>query len=204
MVPTILKTYKRDGDSELATSATRVEEGLENNASFPDLPPVHGELKKILPGYRSAIANAKGRDSVAVSLKKDLKGKVIGYMTEIDAWVTEKCKGDRTMLLSSGFYISGEKGKVVPEPIIADLEVELGRSGVLTTKIKRVARCRGYWHQYTTEPPTSTTIWQSESTLQPEFTFTGLTSGRTYWLRVAIFSKTGQWIYSPVESRIVQ
>jgi hypothetical protein len=204
MVPTILKTYKRDNDSELGTSATRIVDGIDNNPNLIDPPPAYVALKTLLPDYRTAVANAKGRDSVAVSLKKDLKGKVIGYMTEIDAWVTEKCKGDRTMLLSSGFYISGEKGKIVPEPVIADLEVELGRSGVLTTKIKRVARCRGYWHQYTTEPPTSTTIWQSESTLQPEFTFTGLTSGRTYWLRVAIFSKTGQWVYSPVESRIVQ
>lgn len=204
MVPTILKSYKRDNDSELGTSATRVTEGMDNNTNFLDPPPAYVALKTLLPEYRTAVANAKGRDSVAVSLKKDLKGKVVGYMSELDAWVTEKCKGDRTMLLTSGFYISGEKGKVVAEPVITNLEVELGRAGILTTKIKRVARCRGYWHQYSTEPPTSTTNWQSESTLQPEFTFTGLISGRTYWVRVAIFSKSGQWIYSPVESRIVQ
>ena len=204
MANTILKSYKRDNDDALQTSATRVEEGLDNNANFPDLPPAHGELKKILPGYRSSIANAKGRDSVAVSLKKDLKVKVIGLMTELDAWVTEKCKGDRTMLLESGFYISGEKNRVVREPEITKLEVELGRAGILTTKIKRVAQCRGYWHQYATEMPTSATTWQSESSLLPEFTFTGLTSGRTYWVRVMIYSKSGQWIYSPIESRIVQ
>jgi hypothetical protein len=204
MVPTILKSYKRDGDSELGTSATRVLDGMENNQNFLDPPPAYVSLKTLLPEYRTSVANAKGRDSVAVSLKKDLKVKVVGLMTELDAWVTEKCKGDRTMLLESGFYISGEKTKVVPEPVITNLEVELGRAGVLTTKIKRVARCRGYWHQYATEPPTSATNWNSESSLQPEFTFTGLISGKTYWLRVAIYSKTGQWVYSPVESRIVQ
>jgi hypothetical protein len=203
MVPTILKSYKRDGDSELATNATRVEEDMENNSNFPDLPPAHAELKKVMPGYRSAIANAKGRDSVAVSLKKDLKVKVIGLMTELDAWVTEKCKGDRTMLLTSGFYISGEKSKFA-EPVITALEVELGRAGVLTTKIKRIARSRIYFHQYATEPPTSTTSWHSESSLQPEFTFTGLISGKTYWIRVAIISKSGLWVFSPVEMRIVQ
>ena len=107
------------------------------------------------------------------------------------------------MLLTSGFYISGEKGKV-EEPVITNLEVKLGRAGILTTKIKRVARSRAYFHQYATEPPTSTTSWHSESSLLPEFTFTGLTSGRTYWVRVALISKSGQWVYSPVESRIVQ
>jgi len=204
MVPTILKTYKRDNDSELGTSATRVVDGMNNNPSFLEPPPAYVSLKTLLPEYRTSVANAKGRDSVAVSLKKDLKVKAIGLMTELDAWVTEKCKGDRTMLLSSGFYISGEKGKVIPDPVIANLEVILGRAGILTTRIKRVARCRGYWHQYTTEAPTSATTWYSESSLQPEFTFNGLISGRTYWVRVAIYSKTGQWIYSPVESRIVQ
>lgn len=204
MEPTILKSYKRDGDSELATSATRLVEGMDNNPKFPDPPPAYVSLKTLLPDYRTAVANAKGRDSVAVSLKKDLKVKVVGYMTELDAWVTEKCKGDRTMLLESGFYISGEKGKTVDEPVIIALEIELGRPGVLTTRIKRAARTRLYFHQYATEPPTSATTWHSESSLQPEYTFNGLTSGRTYWLRVAIVSKTGQWIYSPVETRIVQ
>lgn len=204
MVPTILKTYKRDNDDQLQTSITRVVEGWENNPNFLDPPPAYVALKTLLPEFRSAVANAKGRDSVAVSLKKDLKVKAIGLMSELDAWTTEKCKGDRTMLLSSGFYISGEKGKSDPEPVITNLEVILGRAGVLTSKIKRVARCRGYWHQYSTEPPTSTSTWHSESSLQPEFTFTGLISGKTYWIRVAIFSKSGQWIYSPVESRIVQ
>ena len=204
MANTILKSYKRDNDDELQTSITRVVEGWENNPNFPDPPPAYVALKTLLPEFRSAVASAKSRDSVAISLKKDLKVKAIGLMSELDAWVTEKCKGDRTMLLTSGFYISGEKNKVVPEPVITQLEVELGRAGILTTKIKKVARCRGYWHQYATELPNSETNWHSESSLLPEFTFTGLTSGRTYWVRVMVYSKSGQWIYSPIESRIVQ
>jgi hypothetical protein len=204
MANTILKSYKRDNDDELQTSITRVVERWENNPKFLDPPPAYVALKTLLPELRSAVANAKGRDSVAISLKKDLKVKAIGYMSELDAWVTEKSKGDRTMLLESGFYISGDKNRVIPEPEITKLEVVLGRAGILTTKIKKVARCRGYWHQYATELPNSATTWHSESSLNPEFTFTGLTSGRMYWVRVAIYSKTGQWVYSPVESRIVQ
>jgi hypothetical protein len=59
-----------------------------------------------------------------VSLKKDLKVKVPACMTELDAYVTAKCKGDRTMLLTSGFYISGEKGKVA-ELIYSPVEARI-------------------------------------------------------------------------------
>ncbi|OQP49967.1 hypothetical protein [Niastella populi] len=199
----ILKTYKRERDSELGTLATRVVEGMDNNPTFPDAPPELAQLRQKLPDYQLAVANAKGRDSVAVSIKKDLKAQIVGCLTSLDAYVTSKCKGDRTMLLTSGFLISGEKGEV-GEPTINKLNVELGPPGIVTTSIKRVARSRAYFHQYATEPPASGTSWHSESSLQPKFTFSGLTSGRTYWLRVAIISSSGQWVYSPVESRIVQ
>jgi hypothetical protein len=199
----ILKTYKRDRDSDLTTSATRVDEGMDSNPYFPDPPPALAELKKLLPEYGIAVANAKGRDTMKVSIKKDLKVKMVALLTELDAYVTAKCNGDRTMLISSGFYISGEKGEAV-EPTISKLDVELGPPGIITTRIKRVAGSRAYFHQYATEPPTSATSWYSETTLQASRTFSGLQSGKTYWLRVAILSSTGQMVYSPVESRIIQ
>jgi hypothetical protein len=199
----ILKTYKRDRDSNLTTSAIRVDEGMDNNPNFPDPPPALAEMRKLLPEYGIAVANAKGRDTLMVSIKKDLKVKMVGCMTELDAYVTAKCNGDRTMLISSGFYISGEKGEVLA-PTVAKLDVELGPPGILTTRIKRVAGTRAYLHQYATEPPTSATSWHSEGSVQPQYTFSGLTSGKTYWLRVVVLSASGQKVYSPVESRIIQ
>lgn len=203
MVPTILKSYKRDRDAELGISATGVVDGMTDNPNFPDPPPSLEELKKILPGYGSVIASAKTRDLVAVSLKKDLKVKVVGYLTEIDAYVTEKCKGDRTMLLTSGFKISGEKNEA-DAPAISQLEVELGPPGMVTTRIKRVRNTRAYVHQYATEPPTSATVWHSETSPLSNFTFNGLVSGKTYWLRVAVMGPKGKMTYSSIESRIIQ
>jgi hypothetical protein len=199
----ILKTYKRDRDSDLTTSATRVDEGMDNNPNFPDPPPALAELRKLLPEYGIAVANAKGRDTMMVSIKKDLKVKMVALLTELDAYVTAKCNGNRTMLISSGFYISGEKGEVVA-PTIGKLDVVLGPPGIITTRIKRVTGTRAYVHQYATEPPTSDTSWKSEVSLQAQYTFSGLTSGKTYWLRIAVVSSTGQMVYSPVESRIIQ
>lgn len=199
----ILKTYKRDRDSDLTTSATRVDEGMDGNPYFPDPPAALADMRKLLPEYGIAVANAKGRDTMMVSIKKDLKVKMVGFMTELDAYVTAKCSGNRTMLISSGFYISGEKSEAA-EPTIGKLDVELGPPGIVTTRIKRVASSRAYLHQYATEPPTSATSWHSEGSVQAQYTFSGLTSGKTYWLRVVVLRPTGQRVYSPVESRIIQ
>ena len=199
----ILKTYKRQRDSELTTDATRVHEGMDGNPYFPDPPPELAELKKLLPEYPVVVANARGRATLAVSIKKDMKAKIVSLLTVLDDYVTAKCNGNRTMLLTSGFYLSGEKGEAAA-PTISKLDVELGPPGIITTRIKRTGGTRAYFHQYATEPPTSGTSWYSETTLQPSCTFSGLQSGKTYWLRVAILSSTGQMVYSPVESRIIQ
>jgi hypothetical protein len=70
--------------------------------------------------------------------------------------------------------------------------------------IKRVRGTRAYLHQVATEQPTSATLWTNEASPNPEFTFSGLISGKTYWLRVAILSSTGKTVYSSVKSCIVQ
>lgn len=199
----IVNSYKRERDSELGTVATRITEEMDNNPNFPDPPAELGEIKTLLPKYVVAVANAKSRETLAVSIKKDLKAELIAKLTKLAAYVTATCNGDRTMLLSSGFPISGEKADVAA-PTISKLDVELGPPGIITIRIKRMGGIRAYFHQYATESPTADTSWKSETTLQASHTFSGLTSGKTYWLRVVVLSSTGQMVYSPVESRIIQ
>ena len=199
----ILNSYKRERDSQLATIAGHIEEQMTNNPNFTDAPPELAELKKILPEYSASLKDALTRNKVAVSRKKDLKKRMVALLTVLAGYVTQKCNGDRTMLMESGFPISGEQGER-PLGEIEKLDVKLGPPGIVTTSVKRVGGCRAYGHQYATEPPSSTTQWHSEISSLPEFTFKGLQSGKTYWLRVVAVGSAGQTIYSPVESRIVQ
>lgn len=199
----ILKSYKRERDSEFGTTVQRVVNGMENNPNFPDPPAELAQAKKLLPEYQNAVADAKGRDAVKVSNKKDRKAELVTLLTVIAAYVTRICNGDRTMLLSSGFAISGEKVDE-PMPVIQKLDVELGPPGVVTTRIKRVAGARAYMHQYTTEAPTSETVWISAGNTQAHHTFSGMKSGVKYWFRVVALGDAGQTVYSPVESRIIQ
>jgi hypothetical protein len=198
-----IKSLKKIRQSEIADICQRVIETMENNPSFPTLPQEHGELKQALPGYRTSLANARGRDKVMVSIKNDEKANVLRLLTTIGDYVTETSKGDRTMLLSSGFDITDEGGST-STPIIEKLEVELGEPGEVTTRTKNAAVNLAYVHQYATEPPSANTVWIGEGTSQNFYKFEGLSSDKRYWFRVVAIGRNGQRAYSAVISRVIQ
>jgi len=203
MQDVILSKYKVLRDSDTITQGYRVVEKMEGNPVFPDPPPAMAEIKKVLPELQSAVGNAKGRDVEAVTLKNNLKAQVIALLVVVADYVTLTCKGDRLKLLSSGFPISGATSTQIDQ-VIGALEVELGAPGQASTSIKRLRGARAYLHQYTTEAPTAETIWHSEGSKYPYYTFSGLTSVTKYWFRVVAISASGERITSPVVIRVIQ
>jgi hypothetical protein len=203
MEDVILSSYKylRDGDTVL--TGYRVVEKMEDSPNFSDAPPALAATKKLLPEVLTAVNNAKGRDVEAVQLKNNLKEELVGLLTELAAYVTLKCKGDRLMLLSSGFPISGASSTQLDQ-VIQELEVEIKTPGVATTKVNRLRGARAYLHQYTTEEPTAETVWHIEAGKHPHYTFNGLKSMEKYWFRVVAVSRDGQNITSPLVWRVIQ
>jgi len=200
----ISTTYKRERDSDLYTVAKRIVEKMKNNANFTNPPAAVATLEKLLPEYDSSLTNAKGRDKEMVSIKKAKKAAIVTLLIEIASYVTLTCKGDETLLLNSGFDIVGQSKEQQPMPAIQKLIVELGPPGEVTIRVKRVRDARAYLHQYTTEPPSSETVWTNEGTTNAYFTFKGLKSYTKYWFRIVALGPNGQTIYSPVDFRVVQ
>lgn len=203
MKNTILRTYRRQRESDLVLTGLRIVERMENNVNFPNPPASLAELKKVLPEYQAALIKAKGRDKEMISIKNDKKAKILAYIEELAQFVTVTCNGDRSLLLNSGFDVSGERISQVM-PFIEKLEVELGPPGEVTTRIKKLPGARAYLHQYTTESPTSTTVWISEGSAFRQHTFKGLASAVKYWFRIAAVHVSGQTVYSPTVQKIIQ
>jgi hypothetical protein len=202
MKPITTKYDKRE--SELKTTSDRVITNMDNNPDFSDAPPALAELKKVLPEFTEARANAKGRDIKMVSIKNDKKAIVLNLLQHLADYVTVKSKGDRTTILSSGFYATGDDSSNNEPPSIGLLEVELGQSGDVTTRAKNVAGAKAYVHQYTKEPPGASTEWIGEGSSSANHTFVGLTSDKRYWFRVVAIGVNKQRAYSPVVSRVIQ
>ncbi|MCS3800777.1 fibronectin type III domain-containing protein [Niastella sp. OAS944] len=199
----VLKKYRRERDSDLATTSKRVVEKLKNNPKYPNPPVALSKLEEKLPAYDASLVNARGRDKEMVAIKKGLKAEIAALLTELDSYVTLSGNGDEAMLLSSGFDILGQ-ADVKSMPDIPKLFVELGPPGEVTISVKHVRGARAYMHQYTSEPPVSETVWISEGNTNPNCTFKGLKSFTKYWFRIVALGRNGQMIYSPFEARIVQ
>src|SRR4051812_5213501 len=101
----IVVNYKKS-QSELVETSERVIKEMDNNSDYPTPPAAYAELKKVLPELRLAIADAKGRDKKMVSIKNDKKAIVLALLQELADYVTATSKGDRTLLLSSGFDVN--------------------------------------------------------------------------------------------------
>jgi hypothetical protein len=200
----ISSIYKNLGDNDLIATTFRVLNKMKNNPNFSDPPAELAETEKKLPEFITALGNAKGRDMEAVQLKNNLKAGLVALLVPVADYVTRKCKGDRLMLLSSGFPISDGTTRDEPDPVIQQLEVELGSTGEATTKVKRIGRARIYMHEYTTVTPDSETVWHSELSKSAVYTFNGLKSMEKYWFRVVAISREGQRVISPVVSRVIQ
>lgn len=203
MKPITAKFSKRE--NELTTTIQRVLDNMENNPAFPAPPPALAELKKKAPEFQVARANAKGRDVTKVSIKNDQKAEIQVLLQEVADYVTATSKGDRTLILSSGFEASSEtnSNRNLP-PSIEKLEIELGLSGEATIRTKDVAGVKAYIHQYATEAPGVNTVWVGEGSSHGTHTFEGLSSDKRYWFRVIAIGFNRQKAYSPVVSRVIQ
>ncbi|WP_207514661.1 fibronectin type III domain-containing protein [Longitalea luteola] len=192
-------------ESEFTTISERIEEKMDNNPGFPDPPPALAELKKTRPAFQTARKEAKSGDREKVAIKNKLKAIMLNSLIELADYVTVTSKGDRTLILSSGFDATSESsnGYDLP-PSIEILDVVLGGPGTATTRIKNVTGAKGYIHQYTKEPPGINTEWIGMGSSEGIYTFEGLSSEKRYWFRVVAIGYNRQTGFSPVVSVVIQ
>jgi hypothetical protein len=188
---------------DLVIICQRVKEKMKSNPVFPNPPAALAELEKALPEFEVALMNAKSRDKEWVAIKNNKKVRILALLEEVAGYVLATCKGDRALILSSGFDVADEQTGSA-KPSVEALEVELGAPGEAIMRAKNPKGAVAYVHQYATEPPGPNTVWHSEGSTTGNYTFTGLDSDKRYWFRIAAIGRKGQKAYSPVVSRSIQ
>jgi hypothetical protein len=196
--------YRIGSDTYVHKLGSRVSIGLKGNPALPNPKPSQPELEKACQDFNVSISLAGRNDMTLASAKNDKKAELIRMLDEIAEYVTTTSNGDRTILLSSGFDITGLKGSSKELAPIEKLIVEIGVPGQATTRVKMVSGAKAYVHQYTPDPMTPDSVWVSETSTDREHTFTNLKSVAKYWLRVIAVGKGKQMVYSPPVAMVIQ
>jgi hypothetical protein len=200
----IKKSYRRTSDLKTLGLGDRVSDSLKGNEKFPEAETSRLKLENKCNDFRKSISIAGRKDRTLSSVKNDLKAELVSLMDELADYVTTTSNGDKTMLLSSGFDITGDKDLSQALPPIEKLEVQADIPGQATTRVKRIAGARSYVHQYTPDPLTPNSVWVSETVTDRVHTFTNLESVKKYLFRVIAIGRNRQTVYSPAVARVVQ
>jgi hypothetical protein len=200
----IKSSYRKSSDTYLLKICSRVKESLKGNTYLPNPKPELPVVEKAFLDFQVAVSIAGRNDRTLSSAKNDKKAELIGILDELNDYVTTTSNGDATILLSSGFDISGTKAASQTLAPIEQLEVEIGPPGTAITRVKKVAGAKAYIHQCTPDPITPDSKWMSETITDSENTFTNLNSVARYWFRVIAIGRGKQMVYSGLVSRVIQ
>lgn len=198
----IVYPFKQGRDSELAKTANRILGSTKGNSFFPDTTLVQ-ELEKRTVAFQVAMNNAADGGKTFIAIRKDCRRSLIEIMVQVAFYVSQICKGDTAMLLSSGFDLAKESSGSKLMAGIERLDVTNVNPGEVNIVVKTVKGARAFIHQYTTEPPSDATVWLSETTAHRKHTFTGLKPLATYWFRVIAIGLNGQRTISDAISRVI-
>jgi hypothetical protein len=188
---------------ELASLIENVPEKIKNNPTFTNPPTALAELEKAAPEFRELLKKARNRDKEWVAYKNEKKAQVLALLEEVAEYVIATCKGNKGLILSSGFDATTEQTGPA-KPFIGSLEVELRTPGEASLHAKNQKGAVAYVHQYSPEAPSPTTVWHSEGSTTGDHTFRGLNSDKRYWFQVIVIGRKGQQAFSPVVSRSIQ
>ena len=197
-------TYKHSSDGNLAKLGSRVAQSMKGNANFPNPTPAQSVIETACQDFQSALNLAGRNDRTLSSAKNDKKAVLIRLLDDLAKYVTAVANGDKTILLSSGFDITGVKSNPQGLQPISAFEVEFGETGHAITRVKKVTGARAYVHEYTPDPITPNSVWVSETVTDPENTFSNLQSVVKYWFRVTAVGLNKQKVISPIVSRVIQ
>src|SRR5690349_11080514 len=116
--------YGRDGDL-VNDSGQVIQDMTKNVALFPNPIPTVAELIQAKERYEVALYNAKGKDTIMVTIKNKERDTLRALLTRMAEYVTSIAKGDRIILLASGFSLSRIKGEVKTLKPIEKLMVDI-------------------------------------------------------------------------------
>lgn len=175
-----------------------------NIANFPVPDPPLATVSTLAADFEAAINAAASGGSYEKLVRDSKKAGLIDTMHDLSAYVLYTAKGDRLVAESSGFTIA--KDPAPQPPIYKPVGIVLldgPNAGEMQLVFSKVPGARSYMYQVT-QDTSDETKWTTVCGTVRKNLFTGLESGKKYYVRVAALGTNNQVVYSDVFARVVQ
>ena len=172
-----------DSDAQLIADVGSIITGLTGNTSYTTPAPTLAAVTTALNAFTTALADidSAGGGVTLTATKNDKRADLVALLRELASYVQVACKGDLTVLLSSGFPIQKpQRNPIGTLPTPSNLTVTLGmQTGELDAAVAPVFGASIYnWRISTAAAPS--VVLQSAQTTAASNSFTGLTPGVVY------------------------
>jgi hypothetical protein len=177
---------------------------MTGNSNFSTPDPTLASVTTLANQFEQAINDAEAGGSYDKSVRDSRKEELINTMHNLSNYVLFTAKGDRLIAESSGFTIAKDPS---PQPPIEKPEglnlTDGANAGELLLLFLKVLGARSYMYQISLDP-TDQTKWVTQHGTVRKNLFTGLESGKKYYVRVVAIGTGNQIVYSDTISRVAQ
>lgn len=175
------------------------------NTNFTTPSPTLDSISTLANEFEVLINAADAGGSYDKLVREAKKEELIDAMHNLSNYVLFIAKGDRLVAESSGFTIG--KDTRTPRPPIdkpTGLELSDGKNaGELALEFLKVQGATSYMYQISVDPLDETKWVTTYGTIRKSL-FTGLESGKKYYVRVVALGTKGQVVYSDPVWRVAQ
>ncbi|MGN6399129.1 MAG: hypothetical protein ACTHMD_01670 [Flavisolibacter sp.] len=178
---------------------------MSGNVNFPTTDPTLATMTTLTNDLETAITDADAGGSYDRDLRDEKAQELIDALHQLGDYVVFTAKGNRLIAQSSGFTLAKTPSPNPPIEKPTGLQLFDGvNAGELLLRFLKVKGARGYMYQIAEGPFSETMQWTTAHGTIRQNLFTGLTSGKQYWVRVVALGIDGQVVYSDAVARIAQ
>ena len=193
-------SFKKETDANFLTKSTHISTSMTDNPAFPDPVPPLASVQAAVSDYAQKLIAATGLGRTNVADKNQARQVLEDLLFQLGLYVMFAANGNVAALVSSGYTLTKEPQ---PRKLEAPGNVTLSNgisSGELVSGIAK-GNASSFIHEITDVFAGEDTVWTSFATTTSQFTFTKLTPGRQYWVRIALVANRRQLAYSNVATQ---
>lgn len=193
-------SFRAVTDSNFLTKGTNIGTSMTGNPFFTDPVPTIAQVQEAVGNYAEKLDAAKSGGRNAVAEKNQARGILEQLLFQLGLYVMFIANGAEAILVSSGFtLVKAPQPRKLENPGNVILTFGI-TAGTLISSVPK-GNANSFIHEISDTLPTESTNWTSYPTSTSTFTFTNLTPGKQYWVRVAAVGNRKQIAYSNIATQ---